>query len=249
MSEDKKEYKIEGRPSTIFRTKKNKDNPYVMVDRRTIDNPVLSFKAKGILTYLLSRPDGWEVSITDLVRHGQEGEAAIRSGMKELREAGHMVYETSRAEGRITGWLIRVFEVPQIAQVSLASPDSDFQQVENLQVENQDVENRTQVLSTLSSNEIINISADISKIIRSMEQCGMLPNSQTASMVGEWIAEHTEEWIVKAIQKGVGKNQNYVDKILISWKANGYPKTRQEQIDAARAPERFIQTERVPSGV
>ena len=141
MSEERKAYKIEGRPSTIYRVVKNKDNPYVMIDRRPVDNPALSFKAKGILTYLLSRPDGWEVSVADLIKHGAEGEAAVRSGLKELKDAGHMEYKQSRKEGRITGWLIKVYEVP-------ITPDSDFQQVEN-----QDVENRGQVLSTLSRNK------------------------------------------------------------------------------------------------
>jgi hypothetical protein len=141
MTEPRKEYKIAGRVSTIFRVVKNKDNPYVMVDRRPVDNPKLSFKAKGILTYLLSRPDGWEVSVSDLIRHGIDGEASIRSGLKELKEAGHMKYTTARNQGRITGWLIEVFEIPQ-------SPDSDFQQVEK-----QDVENQGQVLSKLNSKQ------------------------------------------------------------------------------------------------
>ena len=138
MSEQRKEYKIDGRPSTIYRVVKNKDNPYVMIDRRPVDNPSLSFKAKGILTYLLSRPDGWEVSVADLIKHGTEGEAAVRSGLKELKEAGHMRYTQSRNQGRITGWLIEVFEVP-------IPPDRDFQQVENL-----NEENRTQVLKELN---------------------------------------------------------------------------------------------------
>lgn len=142
MSEQRKEYKIDGRTPTIYRVVKNKDNPYVMIDRRPVDNPDLSFKAKGILTYLLSRPDGWEVSVADLIKHGIEGEAAIRSGLKELKNARHMKYTTSRKQGRITGWLIEVFEIP-------FSPDSDFQDVDF-----QDVENRTQVLSTLSSTEL-----------------------------------------------------------------------------------------------
>ena len=142
MTEQRKEYKIEGRPATIFRVVKNKDNPYVMVDRRPIDNPKLSYKAKGILTYLLSRPDGWEVSVTDLINHGTDKAAAVRSGLKELKNARHMKYTTSRNQGRITGWLIEVFEVPY-------PPDSDFQQVENQQVENQ-----RQVLSKLNRKKI-----------------------------------------------------------------------------------------------
>lgn len=153
MGEERKEYRIEGRPATIYKVVKNKDNPYVMIDRRPIDNPALSFKAKGILTYLMSRPDGWEVSVADLIKHAQDGEASVRAGLKELKVAGHMKYTAMRGQGRITGWLIEVFEVN--------SPDSDFQQVEN-----QDVENRTQVLKTLSTNELNNgdKSPDLSKM-------------------------------------------------------------------------------------
>jgi hypothetical protein len=112
-----------------------------MIDRRPVENPALSFKAKGILTYLLSRPDGWEVSVADLVKRGKEKEAAIRSGLKELKNARHMKYTQSRNQGRITGWLIEVYEIP-------LPPDSDFQQVEN-----QDVENRGQVLRKLNRNK------------------------------------------------------------------------------------------------
>jgi len=141
MSEQQKPYRIEGRPQTIYRVVKSADNPYVMIDRRPIDNPNLSFKAKGILTYLMSRPDGWEVSVADLINHTVEGEASVRSGLKELKVAGHLKYTSMRQKGRITGWLIEVFEV--------IPPHSDFQDVEI-----QDVENRTQVLSTLSTNEL-----------------------------------------------------------------------------------------------
>ena len=140
MSEEKKPYRIDGRPATIFRVTKNPDNPYVMIDRRPIDNPKLSYKAKGILTYLMSRPDGWEVSVSDMIKKASDGEASVRSGLKELKLAGHMKYTKMREKGRITGWLIEVFEIP--------SPDGDFQDVAF-----QDVENRGQVLSTLSNNE------------------------------------------------------------------------------------------------
>lgn len=185
MSGEKKEYKIEGRPATIFRAVKNKENPYVMIDRRPIDNGKLSFKAKGILTYLMSRPDGWEVSVADLVKHSVDGEASIRSGLKELRDAGHMRYIKSRNQGRITGWIIEVYELPQgfaftehipsdesidekispdsenrdvVPPTGGGSPDGDFLLVEKQDVENQDVENRTQVLSTLSNTDFKEIS-------------------------------------------------------------------------------------------
>lgn len=141
MSQAQGTYRIPGRPQTIYRVMKSAENPYVMIDRRPIDNPLLSFKAKGILTYLMSRPDGWEVSIPDLIAHAKDGEDGVRAGMKELKDAGHVKYTCSREQGRITGWLIEVFEVPHREKPDVALPD---------------VVNPTQVLSTLSNTELSN---------------------------------------------------------------------------------------------
>ena len=138
MKKNNKDYRIEGRPRTIYRVVKSPENPYVMIDRRPIDNPVLSFKAKGILTYLMSRPDGWEVSVSDLINHATDGEDSIRSGLKELKQAGHMRYSKMRERGRITGWLIEVYELPHTDFPDVAFPD---------------VENPTQVLNNLSNNK------------------------------------------------------------------------------------------------
>ena len=135
----KKEYKILGRTKTIYRVVKSAENPYIMIDRRPIDNANLSFKAKGILTYLMRRPDGWEVSVSDLINHATDGEDSVRSGMKELQQAGHMTQTKVREKGRITGWLIEVYEIPHAVFPDVVLPD---------------VENPTQVLKNLSNNEL-----------------------------------------------------------------------------------------------
>jgi hypothetical protein len=111
---------------TIFRVAKNKDNPFVMIDRRVIENPSLSWKAKGLLAYLLSRPDDWVVRFRDLVNRSPDGGHTVRAAMKELRRAGHVQVEAEREGGRVKQWVYTVHE----------SPDDDFQQVEKQQVEN-----------------------------------------------------------------------------------------------------------------
>lgn len=170
------EYKIEGRPKTIFRVVKNKQNPYVMIDRRPVDNKNLSFKAKGILTYCLSRPDGWEVNIQDLVNHSTDGAYAIRTGIKELREAHHIAYSQIRDEnGHIAKWVLEVYEIPydfpideNLINEAEKSLDDDFQEVgnsqddENQQVDNQQVDNLIQ-LNNESNNNESNIAPDGAK--------------------------------------------------------------------------------------
>lgn len=164
MSEEKAEYKIPGRPSTIFRTVKNKDNPYVMIDRRPVDNPLLSYKAKGILIYLLSRPDGWEVNLEDLAKRSTDGLSAVKSGVKELKDAGHLKHAGTRnvLNGQFETVIWEVYEVPQVGNQLTGMPQVGVSpQVDYPQVENPSVGNLTQVVSNSNSKVTkTNISGD-----------------------------------------------------------------------------------------
>ncbi len=98
---------------TIYRIVKNPNNPYVMVDKGFINNPNLSWKAKGILLYLLSKPDDWEVYQADLMNHASDGRDSCRSGLSELEAAGHIRRVQLRDEsGRMNGVECSVYEIP-----------------------------------------------------------------------------------------------------------------------------------------
>jgi hypothetical protein len=112
---------------TVFRVAKNADNPFVMIDRRPIENPNLSWKAKGILVYLLSRPDDWVIRFRDLVNRSTDGAHMVRAAMSELKKVGHIKVTTERENGRITRWVYQVYEIPL---------------VENQEVEKQQVKKR-----------------------------------------------------------------------------------------------------------
>lgn len=51
----------------------------------------LSFKARGILAYLLSLPAGTDISPERITRSGTDGERAVKSGLKELQDAGYLL--------------------------------------------------------------------------------------------------------------------------------------------------------------
>jgi hypothetical protein len=111
---------------TIFKIEHNSDNPYVILDKRPIENPSMSWKAKGLLAYLISRPDKWIVRMGDLIKRSTDGEHATRAAIQELIDAGHIVRETVRQGGRFESWTMKVYE----------QPFCGFPQVEKPQVEN-----------------------------------------------------------------------------------------------------------------
>ena len=67
----------------------NKDR-WTTVDNMWVKDITLSAKAKGILLYILSLPDDWDLHVNELVTHFTDGEKGIRSGMKELTDKGYL---------------------------------------------------------------------------------------------------------------------------------------------------------------
>jgi predicted transcriptional regulator len=97
----------------IIRVKKNKENPYVMMNKHGLTNPNLSWKAKGILAYLLSLPDDWQIYETELVKHAKDGRDSLKKGLQELIDAGYIYRERIRNEkGQLKGYDYLVYEVP-----------------------------------------------------------------------------------------------------------------------------------------
>lgn len=227
MTLPKKEYRIEGRDSTIFRVMKNPDNPYVMVDRRPIDNPKLSYRAKGVLTYLLSRPDGWEVNIGDLQNHGIEGRDALRNTLTELREAGHLEYQQERQAGKFSTGKILVYEVP------LTEPQTDYQEAEEPYTDLPETaepraENPTQVLSTLNNKKVnSNTTAPAKPNNFTLYEGNIGPlTPMIADALKDAETTYSPEWLSRAIMEAAKsnvRNMKYIEGILQGYAKRGSP--------------------------
>ena len=123
------------RLNEIIRVKKSLKN-FVTMDKSFLEDSRLSFKAKGILAYLLSKPDNWKVIVGHLVNVSTDGKSAVYAGLKELKEYGYYEKVPIRNEQgtRIIRWESTVYEVPH-------SLFSDFQEVDEEEIENQLIEN------------------------------------------------------------------------------------------------------------
>lgn len=89
---------------------------FVQVSNDTARDARLSFKARGMLTWLLSHSDGWTSNAADVERAGTEGREAIRKGLHELEAAGYLVRRRFRdPETQRWGMEWTVYERPELA--------------------------------------------------------------------------------------------------------------------------------------
>lgn len=102
--------------SGIIRTVK-KEDPYVRIFNSVFSDDRISYKAKGILAYLLSKPNNWETKISDLYLNSIEGYDSIRSGISELILSGYMELKNilDNETGKFTGRYYVVREIPLFA--------------------------------------------------------------------------------------------------------------------------------------
>lgn len=87
-----------------IRKVKGLESDFTIVPNQAI-NDKLSWAARGMLLYLCSKPDDWEVNITDLVNQTtgsarRSGRDAVRKIMDELVECGYMRKTQERIAGK-----------------------------------------------------------------------------------------------------------------------------------------------------
>jgi hypothetical protein len=86
----------------IVRGPRPADN-FAQIHNAALADGRLSYKARGILAYLLSRPPGWKTSAERLAQTGVDGERAVKSGLKELETHGYLI--RTRTHGEDGKWV------------------------------------------------------------------------------------------------------------------------------------------------
>jgi len=90
-----------------------RENPYVQIDKRVLEDPRLTWRSKGILAYLLSKPSGWKVNVKDIWNNGAEGRNAVQDCLVELQKIGYAKLITIPGEqGKLMGSQWQVTEEP-----------------------------------------------------------------------------------------------------------------------------------------
>lgn len=113
----------------IIRVKKDSENPYVMMNKLFLSDTRLSWKAKGLLSYLLSKPDNWKIIIESLIKESTDGERSTRSALNELKEFNYIQRYPVFINKIIDHWESVVYEQPyegeKIKSISLTENDEE----------------------------------------------------------------------------------------------------------------------------
>lgn len=95
---------------SIIRVKK--DEKYFTASNEPFIDKRLSWEARGLMGYLLTKPNNWQVRISDLESQGEAGNHKIKRMLAELRTYGYMNRIRITLEGGKFDWITEVYESP-----------------------------------------------------------------------------------------------------------------------------------------
>ena len=122
----------------IVRVEKNKD--YTTLSNYHFKDKVLSLKAIGLLSFMLSLPDNWDFSIEGLDKVLKDGRTSIANALKELEDNGFLVRNQLRNDNGFFGGIeYIVYEQPKDNEPIAEKPIAVNQRQLNTKEENTNI--------------------------------------------------------------------------------------------------------------
>lgn len=123
------------RQITIMRAKHG-ELPYFMMNRSTAQDAKLSWEARGVLAYLLSKPDDWIITLSDLQQNC--GRDKARNILSELIKYGYVTKteQVKKERGRFDNITYQVHERPFTEKPSTVGPSTENPTLHNTDIQN-----------------------------------------------------------------------------------------------------------------
>jgi hypothetical protein len=108
--------------SDLIQIKVYKNKSYTTIGLKAVEDPRLSWKAKGLHLYLYSRPSGWQIRYTDLLRRSRDGKSSLQRAVEDLKRHGYLRISQIRKQGKFERSLWEVYEEPCVFSPYLYFP-------------------------------------------------------------------------------------------------------------------------------
>lgn len=123
----------------VFRVNKNKD--YTVMSNYHLKDANMSFKAKGLLSMMLSLPDDWDYSIKGIVSISKENKTSIQSALKELEENKYLKRTKNQNEKGQFEYIYDIYEKPRTEKPCMENLFTDKPCTENMPQLNTNIQN------------------------------------------------------------------------------------------------------------
>lgn len=230
---------------------KRKDR-FLVVDNKIIEDKRLSFKARGLLIYMLSKPDDWKFWTSELVkRSAKDGISSIRTALKELEAAGYLTRKRERSsKGTFTSqdWILTdkpAFQ-PQVEKPHVDNPQVEKPHVDNRTLPNTDFKPNTDIPNT--NKLLADAQHSFQEITTLWQNNWGFPNGIAQQDLTEWSKEFGNDLVYYCVEFALRHNVTargadpYLNRKLSDYRKQGI-KTVQAAIESDQRHEQQMSRE------
>jgi len=149
----------------LIQIKVHKNANYTTIGLRVVEDPGLSWKAKGLHLYLYSRPSGWKIRYSDLLRRSRDGKSSLQAAVDELKRHGYLRISQRRKHGKFGSSVWEVYEEPCVISPYPVFPDTEKPDTENQPLDNKHIRNEHITKTTTEQEAVVNDSRKIRELI------------------------------------------------------------------------------------
>jgi hypothetical protein len=119
--------------SNVAIIRKAKPNRFCSISNQLLQDSSISFECRGLIAYLLSKPDNWKCRVSDIEREGNIGRTERRRIMLEAERAGYLTYLKQRGvRGKFDDtYMVHEEPVPKAERTNSASRKDNPPYAEN----------------------------------------------------------------------------------------------------------------------
>lgn len=153
--------RVNSEDAGAFILRRRVERDYTVLPNTVLRDMRLTFKARGLLVYLLHLPADWRANLRHLSSLGPDGRTAIASAVDELREIGYLAISRPRdAQGLYvtTEWTVTDSPScdPRSGFPNVDNPNADYPNTENLPLLSTNTQQELKKLKTTTTRSPIN---------------------------------------------------------------------------------------------
>jgi DNA-binding MarR family transcriptional regulator len=214
--------------------------PYTMIANATLQDTSVSLEARGLLTYLLSKPDTWAVVVTWLQVEMNVGRVKLNSIIKELENAGYIKTQVIREDGQILRYERIVYESPTaISKPVISKPVISKPAISKpASTRNTPIKERVKKEQIVERNEVILASENLSVLMQEL-RVGILGDrfletKRQKEMMAVLVRQHGED-TVRGVMEWAMANSFWATTVVTPMMLHKhFPKLKAQQM---RSPE------------
>ena len=202
------ESSMEKDDGNIIVLKKDNKRQYAQIEITILSDNRLSWGAKGLFAYMISKPPDWHLRFSDIQNRAKDGRDAVRSLIKELVEGGYLIMERKRD---LDGKYYMEYTLIETGQPEVGSPS----QVKPPQVKPPQVKPTLDNPSTYLYRDS-NIEIDRKKEIEERDYYVIPPDADASDGVSKEDDSITKKAkkVLRYLNSTTGKKYKYVDGTL-----------------------------------